>query len=215
LKSYDETTDLAILTVGLNRNQCPALPLAHDISHLSSAHRVVSVGHPGGSRHQFLSAGPVTGLYRTHRQIDAANSKGKAWAGNQTGEVGSHAVGGMSGSPAFADGQVVGVVQSRVGNTGMVFTPVEDVRALLADQSKTVAEREAAAAREKAAKERAGICDYEEGRADIAKRIEAKKLVNAEFSDGGPEHGLKRVYKFSDGVEYTVYDKSKTCSKAR
>lgn len=198
VRSWDPATDTSILATPLSSvKECPALPLAESSSSLQiGVDRMVAIGHPSGSKLQFISGGTVENKGRTHVEID---SKGKAnpWAEGKTVEAVAQVIGGMSGAPAFHDGKVYGNIQGMQGNARMIITPVEDILAL---RDKTLA----------ATVKNGGSCDMDDARKEIAARSKNNDIISVTYTDRRSPATLH--YEFNYGQGLTISEKDKTCT---
>lgn len=198
VRSWDKEHDLSILATPLSAiKSCPALPLAQTARNLNiGTDRIVAVGHPAGSKLQFISGGEVENKDRTHADIDP---KGKVnpWANGKTVEVKGQIIGGMSGAPAMADGKVYGAIQGLQGNARMIITPVDDLQTLLHNTL--------------AASVKNGIpCDFNQAKAEAIQRVAAGELLSSFSTSRSATPTIH--YSFNFGQELTLDQKNQTCT---
>lgn len=203
VEKLEDTTDLALLSVPVKAiGSCNVLPLADTSLDLRPGEdRITTIGHPSGSKNQFISGGELLRMGRKHTEIsNHPDAQSKPWKDNEVGEVKAHVIGGNSGGPALANGEVVGATQYRRGNYEMFFTPVEDIHELLNGEKPL----EPNVPREMHCKK---------AEEEIQSRTEAGQRTSTSYSGSGSL--INSTYIFSDGVEITVTKngKEKNCQK--
>lgn len=199
VRNLDAAHDLALLAVPQTAiGECPSLPLSPQKATAlhAGSDRVLTIGHPHGSQRQFISAGVVDQTGRTHAEI-AESNRTKFWAKSGTIEANLQVIGGMSGGPALADGVVVGVVQSRVGDTRAVLTPVEYVRPFL---EKSLQPGNAGKS-----------CDYAQARADIQASSSQGRIISTAFD--GKNGQILKHYTLSSGERIDIDDNNQSCRR--
>lgn len=199
VKSWNASADLAILaTPATNIKACPQLKLASTSGDLvAGKDRLVAIGHPAGSKLQFISGGPVEKKGRSHIEIDPKGIS-NPWAYGKTVEATAQVIKGMSGSPVFANGQVFGAVQGLVGNREMIVTPVDDLSALL---NKTLT-----------TKNKTGACDYNQAKQELNQRLAAGDLLNASFFKSSSQERSYYRFNFGQGLQFDEINKTCTWS---
>ncbi|MCA9813939.1 MAG: trypsin-like peptidase domain-containing protein [Cyanobacteria bacterium HKST-UBA01] len=203
LKAQDVKSDLALLSVPVaSIGSCPVLPLGKSSASLHpGADRVATIGHAGGAEQQFLSGGYVIHNGRKHSEIENhPDGKTKPWKDNQVVEVAAHVIGGNSGGPAMADGAVVGATQYKRATSEMFFTPVEDIRALIAKANPFPILRAAPVPRDIPLS-----CTI--AKEEIRAHVSRGELLNGNFNE------RRHIYRFKDGSVYTLNQSPSSCIK--
>lgn len=212
VEMLDAKTDLALLSVPTSDlgGTCPVLPLAAKADNLKPYYdRVTAVGHPGGAAAQFLSGGEVLRVDRKHSEIEHhPDGDTKPWKDNVVVEVGAHVIGGNSGGPAMANGEVVGATQYKRGSYEMFFTPAEDIRSLLV--SHRASQAKIARGPQPYTPEFADI-DCGTAREQIRQKISSGMVEKASFS--GYQSRIKGEYTFNDGTQYIMEEFKSSCQK--
>lgn len=199
VRNLDAAHDLALLAAPQSAiGECPSLPLSPQKAAALriGSDRILTIGHPHGSDRQFISGGFVEHTGRTHAEI-AEKNKTKFWANSGTIEANLQVIAGMSGGPALADGVVVGVVQSRIGDTRAVVTPVEYVRPFLEKSPQPG--------------NAGNLCDYEKAKSDLKAFSSQGKVISTAF-DGKNGHILKH-YTLSSGEQIEIDESSLSCRR--